>query len=333
MIKTLGERIEREHSQYLRDSQRIEDRSGGFDVNGTSNGAPKLGGTVDFQTLVAGPAMAATSSGGLGTSTGVNGVAKTTSWEDDVWGSILDGNDVSASRTQGMFTDTSIAQLQAPSPPPGGIRSPLSFQVTATQSLPSTPKPQPAPLRPIGSTALNTPAIAPPPRQAAPISPPISSTQFQSQSSLAKREISSPMAPTFSSTPALSPIPSHVRFGSTSTPQPWSTPASAAPLTPNPPPPISKPNYNISIPSSGVSMTPSIPAFPAQPPSLQPYGQPLSPSIPRPRPTSQPIQPLVAQMSGNIMAPSTPAPLAWNPTPLAPKKITKDDWGDFDPLK
>jgi len=42
--------------------------------------------------------MAATSSGGLGTptTTGVNGVAKTTSWEDDVWGSILDGNDVSA---------------------------------------------------------------------------------------------------------------------------------------------------------------------------------------------------------------------------------------------
>lgn len=100
MIKTLSERIEREHSQYLRDSQRIEDRSGGFDANATYNGAPKLGGTVDFQTLVAGPATAATSSGGLGTSTGVNGVAKTTSWEDDVWGSILDGNDVSASRTR-----------------------------------------------------------------------------------------------------------------------------------------------------------------------------------------------------------------------------------------
>ena len=228
-----------------------------------------------------------------------------------------------------MFTDTSIAQLQAPSPPPGGIRPSFSFPVTATQSLPSTPKSQPAPLRPIGST-LNTPAIAPPPRQAAPISPPISSIQFQSQPSPAKREFSSPMGPTLSSTPALSPIPSHVRFGSTSTPQPWSIPASAAPLTPNPPPPISKPNYNISIPSSGVSMTPAIPA---QRLSLQPFGQPLSPSIPRPRPTSQPIQPLVPQMSGNIMAPSTPAPLAWNPTPLAPKKITKDDWGDFDPLK
>ena len=102
MIKTLGERVEREHGQYLRDSQRIEDRSSGFDVNASSNGVPKLGGTVDFETLVAGPAMALTSSSGLGasTTTGVGGVAKITSWEDDVWGSILDGSDVSVSRTQ-----------------------------------------------------------------------------------------------------------------------------------------------------------------------------------------------------------------------------------------
>ena len=41
--------------------------------------------------------MALTSSSGLGasTTTGVDGVAKITSWEDDVWGSILDGSDVS----------------------------------------------------------------------------------------------------------------------------------------------------------------------------------------------------------------------------------------------
>jgi SCY1-like protein 2 len=279
--------------------------------------------------------MAATSLGGLGTSkaTGVNGVAKTTSWEDDMWGSILDGNDVRASRTQGTITNTTIAQLQAPSPPPGNIRSSLSFPMTTTQSLPSTPKSQPAPLRP-GSIAHNTPvAIAPPPRHAAPISPPIPPTQPQSQPSLAKRATSPPMAPTLSPTPALSPIPSHVRFGLTSTPQPQPISTSAAPLTPQPPPPISKPNYNVVIPSSGVFMTPSIPVRPS---SLQSFGQPLSPSIPRP--VSQPIQPLVAQplvaqMSGNIMAPSTPAPLSWNPTPLAPKKITKNVWGDFDPLK
>ena len=41
----------------------IEDRDqiSGFDVNGSSNGIPRLGGTVDFRTLVAGPAMVVTS--------------------------------------------------------------------------------------------------------------------------------------------------------------------------------------------------------------------------------------------------------------------------------
>ena len=51
MIKTLGERVEREHGQYLRISQMIEDRSSGFDGHGSSNGVPKLGGTVNFETL------------------------------------------------------------------------------------------------------------------------------------------------------------------------------------------------------------------------------------------------------------------------------------------
>ena len=38
-------------------------------------------------------------------------------------------------------------------------------------------------------------------------------------------------------------------------------------------------------------------------------------------------------MNGNIIAPSKPPPLAWNSTLLAPKQVTKNDWGDFDPLK
>jgi hypothetical protein len=140
------------------------------------------------------------------------------------------------------------------------------------------------------------------------------------------------MAPALSPTPALSPIPSHMRFGVTPTPHPQPMSTGTSPLTPNLPRPISKPNYNVAIPSSSVALRPSIPTIPVQPP-VQPFafGQPLSPSIPRPE--SQSMQPLVAQMSGNVMAPSTPPPLAWHPTPLAPKKVTKADWGDFDPLK
>ena len=44
----------------------LADRSSGFDIHSSSNGIPRLGGTVDFETLVAGPAMAVTSSSGLG---------------------------------------------------------------------------------------------------------------------------------------------------------------------------------------------------------------------------------------------------------------------------
>ena len=157
MIKTLGKRVERGDSQDLRDSQRIEDRSSGFDINASSNGVPKLGGTVDFETLVVGPAMTSLSRLGASTTTCVHGLAKSTSWEDDVWGSVMAGSDVSVSLTQRTLTDASTSQLQvSSSPPPGSVRSSLSFPVTTTHSLLGTPKPQRAPLRPVGSTSLNT---------------------------------------------------------------------------------------------------------------------------------------------------------------------------------
>ena len=110
-----------------------------------------------------------------------------------------------------------------------------------------------------------------------------------SQSSLAKRATSPPMAPT----PSLSPIPSHMRFGVTPTPQAQPMSTSAAPLTLNLPLSISKPNYNVVIASLSVSM------------SLQPL---LSPTL-------------------------WTTFLTFHPTPLAPEQVTKDDLGDFDPLK
>ena len=73
---------ERGHSQYLQDSQRIEARRSGFDINAC---VPKLRGTVDFETLVVGPAMTSLSGLGASATTGVHGLAKSTSWEDDVW--------------------------------------------------------------------------------------------------------------------------------------------------------------------------------------------------------------------------------------------------------
>ena len=76
--------------------------------------------------------MVITSSSGLGasTTTGVNGVAKRTSWEGDVWGGTLEGCDVSVPQTQRTLTDASTAQLQVPSLPSGSVRSFLLFLVT-----------------------------------------------------------------------------------------------------------------------------------------------------------------------------------------------------------
>lgn len=83
VIKKLGDRVEKEHDQYLRDSQRIEDRSATA-VNGSMT--PPTGQAVDFESLVG---------------SGTNNVVKadtvfdaSQSWDNDVWGSIFNGPEV-----------------------------------------------------------------------------------------------------------------------------------------------------------------------------------------------------------------------------------------------
>ena len=87
VIKKLGDRVEKEHDQYLRDSQRVEDRSA---INGTANIPAGPAGAVDFESLVG-------NSGSAPIKTNATGeAAKTPSWEDDVWGSIFsNGSSVS----------------------------------------------------------------------------------------------------------------------------------------------------------------------------------------------------------------------------------------------
>lgn len=83
VIKKLGDRVEKEHDQYLRDSQRIEDRSATA-VNGAS--PPTLGGTVDFESLVGGQ--------NVGTVKADTVLDASKGWDDDVWGSILNSSEV-----------------------------------------------------------------------------------------------------------------------------------------------------------------------------------------------------------------------------------------------
>jgi len=89
VIKKLGDRVEREHGQFLRDSQRLEDRS----AIPASDAAPNtVGGDVNFENLVGrGDGMT------VKPDTVINGTLK--GWdEDDVWGSIF-----SSDETVGVF--------------------------------------------------------------------------------------------------------------------------------------------------------------------------------------------------------------------------------------
>lgn len=78
VIRKLGERVEKEHNQFLRDSQRIEDRSSTAEnlQQGTSNASG-----VDFESLVG-----RTNSASVKADTVID---SNSSWDDDVWGSIF----------------------------------------------------------------------------------------------------------------------------------------------------------------------------------------------------------------------------------------------------
>jgi hypothetical protein len=87
VIRKLGDRVEKEHNQFLRDSQRLEDRSATA-AEGVLGG-PTFGGTVDFESLVGranGPTVKADTV-----------IDNPTSWDDDVWGSIFTANEESDS--------------------------------------------------------------------------------------------------------------------------------------------------------------------------------------------------------------------------------------------
>lgn len=76
VIAKLGERVEKEHNQFLRDSQRIEDRS--TTADGTA--FPTFDTGVDFETLVG------RGNGNIKPDTVID---NSSGWDDDVWGSIL----------------------------------------------------------------------------------------------------------------------------------------------------------------------------------------------------------------------------------------------------
>ncbi|KAI0637126.1 kinase-like protein [Trametes polyzona] len=272
VIKKLGDRVEKEHDQYLRDSQRVEDRSAST-LNGAVN-TPSVGGAVDFESLVANGAGTTISK----TSTPAEG---TKSWEDDVWGSIF----TSGPTTPALQSPTMSPPIAPPSQP---VQRAASFPVPPlqpqTQSLPSSPK-IPSALNPNASR-----------QSASRTTTGLGATRVPSNSFN-----SSIFPPDPSSASAAAPKPQV--FAPVMAPSQPSFSSFAAPTTNVPP----APNYNITLPAA----TPMQPTTSASPPP--PF--------------------FAAQMSMNsVLAPSKPAQPQWPGTSGTTKQLSKDDWGDFDPL-
>ena len=83
VIKKLGDRVEQEHNQFLRDSQRLEDRSGvASDDMAQGSGNTR---SVDFESLVGQASNPITVKADTV-------LENNTNWDDDVWGSILNNN-------------------------------------------------------------------------------------------------------------------------------------------------------------------------------------------------------------------------------------------------
>lgn len=266
VIRKLGDRVEKEHDQFLRDSQRIEDRSA------LANGVnlPNLNSGVDFESLV-GRANATTRAEVFDD--------HRKSWDDDVWGPILNGgHEVSTPGISAAIPTPQVSSSQASAP-----ALPAHPQV---QSLPSSPRvsaaaPLPRPSRlgakPVPATSIEKPAFS-------------TSSPLGTISSIGRpMRVSSP--------------PSNPQHGTS-----FSNSSSA----------MSKPNYNISFSDVMLpaSSTPSAspPINPA--PNYNSFMLTNSPSV-----TTPPSM-------GSMLMPMQPTKL------VAPSKpVTKDDWGDFDPLK
>lgn len=78
VIRKLGDRVEKEHDQFLRDTQRIGNKSATM-TNSSNPGAASQG-SVDFESLVG------RSNGAVKADSVIDAVS---SWDDDPWGAML----------------------------------------------------------------------------------------------------------------------------------------------------------------------------------------------------------------------------------------------------
>ncbi|KAI0094049.1 other/SCY1 protein kinase [Irpex rosettiformis] len=260
VIHRLSDRVEKEHDQYLRDAQRIEDRSATA-INGAI--APSMAGPVDFESLVGGnPVHTVKADSAVDTSQ--------QGWDDDVWGSIFSSQEPAQSPSFPTHAPPIQPRVQL-SPPPSISSPPLH----ASRSAPLSRPPR------LGATPASRPSLN------SYSTPPISRP---------------PLAPQ----------------------TPWASMA-ASPLVPGTIPRASlstapAPNYNISLAATPVMQAPLMEATPIAP--TMPVMSAMATMSPQPAFTPTSI--------GSILTPSKPAQPSWSNG--ASKALSKDDWGDFDPL-
>ncbi|KAF5330778.1 hypothetical protein D9619_005657 [Psilocybe cf. subviscida] len=267
VIKKLGDRVEKEHDQFLRDSQRLEDRSGMASEQSNDG----IAAAVDFESLV-GKANGAT----VKADTDIDNA----NWDDDPWGSILNSN-----------------------PPPQQSSSPISQAKSSAPVFSSSPSPPTNTTRHTSSFSARSSSLNPSAMTAGSQSKP----QWRPDPPSAPSGPSRPnyMPSSFSPVPA----PAPQNFGM------------IQPLQVNTPtPPIqlaySVPNYNISLSTqTSPPMLSAAPMYLSNPAQTQPIVS--ATNVPRP-----------PQMGGlDLLVPSRPAPQTRTNT-----NLSKNDWGDFDPL-
>lgn len=283
VIKKLAERVEKEHNQFLRDSQRLEDRSG-ISAN-TEAGGTATTSNVDFASLV-GSADGAT----VKADTVIDSNA---SWDDDVWGSIFNANSVCPP----IFSNDLPPRFHLQTPTPQHLSSPSiqqpSSDTTNMLSPPTLISKNTSSFQTLPSTLNPTPPKLITPRSEGTVK---NAQTFPKPGLEASR-------PSYSQATVFPPISQ--------------SPFSQLPQPIKPAQSPSAPNYNIHfsnpIPTTRTLAPPNISSTLLMP---QQFG------------TGHPAFPPPPQMSG-LLVPSKPAqPKLGQST----NKLSKDDWGDFDPL-
>ncbi|KIR56109.1 SCY1 protein kinase [Cryptococcus gattii Ru294] len=352
VIKTLGARVEAEHTKHLRDVHLIEAQTaslaaanaaalnaGSFGGVGQSNSDG--GGDVDFESLVRGNGSGMRSSGSVVPTVGVTGV--TDPWDDEGWlndtpsTAIANNNDGGlASAFPSLSLGINNTGNSFPITTPASVSPrPLSANTTGTSLNPSTSTTTTTTstklkARPVPASSFNTAAFGSSTSSAGNVSTPMTSSGLP------------PLQPTTSS---FAPLQPQVH------PQPGGRSAS---YTSNVSSSGSGPNYNISLTpqspaqtqsqhlssplsfmSSQMSQPPSF-SQPVLAPALAPRQQHQQPQLQAPAVPAAPLAPqsVISPPPGwstGVMQPTVAPKPVWGKSPGGGTGAL--DWGDLDPLK